>query len=529
MHQAWLVMGLLRVLGLGLLSVSVLMCTRYDDDDDYGDDIDDEGFGHVPAVGTPGEGGDTSSSSSSSGAGGAGGVPAEVCRFDAEIAFALPSGFATDQLDDASADESGSCAEGQLSYGTRDMDGDGRPDLVVTDRCDHAGVGTTEWLVYLNIGDGFADSPASWTLPATTITDQFDDLDHDSHGPCVESDLSYGLLDMTGDQRPDLVLTDSCDLAGVGTTEWLVYENTGDGFAGSPIVWTLPSGYGTDQLDDLHGDGVESCLVGELSVSTRDMNGDRRPDLVVTDRCDTAGVGTDHWLVYQNLGDGFADVATVWALPTDFGTDDLDDVFDTDTGSCFIGELSFGLRDMDGDLSPDLVVTDNCDSGGVGASHWRVYLNEGEGFASSPLLWTLHGLTASDEIDDLSGDSGASCVYSELSYEVLDANGDDAADLLITDRCDSEGVGSTHWLLFRADTTRFAEPGSWTLPDTLGFDALDDAFQDEGNYCAQGELSTSLIDMNGDGISDLVVADDCDIDGVGSSHWRVFLGACDAL
>ena len=38
----------------------------------------------------------------------------------------------------------------------------------------------------------------------------------------------------------DLVQTDDCDDAGVGTARWRVYEGTGAGFAAAATDWPLP-------------------------------------------------------------------------------------------------------------------------------------------------------------------------------------------------------------------------------------------------------------------------------------------------
>ena len=108
-----------RSLGLALASVAVLMCSPHDDDDG--------GPNRIPAVprtddGGDGDGGDDLSTSSSGASTGSGGdtIPTEACRFDPAITFDLPSGFGIDQLAGLSDDESGTCVEGELSFGTRD-------------------------------------------------------------------------------------------------------------------------------------------------------------------------------------------------------------------------------------------------------------------------------------------------------------------------------------------------------------------------------------------------------------------------
>ena len=75
----------------------------------------------------------------------------------------------------------------------------------------------------------------------------------------------------------------------------------------------------------------------------------------------------------------------------------------------------------------------------------------------------------------------------------------------------------------------FEPAGAWTLPGAtagFGFDALDDLAKDTGGLCVASELSYGAVDLDGDRILDLVVTDGCDPVGAGTTHWRVFRGAC---
>ncbi len=454
-------------------------------------------------------------------------MPPETCRFDTETSFALPQGFATDQLDALSKDRSALCSEGELSFSTRDMNGDRAPDLVVADRCDIAGVGTDHWLVYLSDAGGFSTPPIAWSLPSGYLTDQLDDVDEEDGGLCSVGLLRYATVDLDGDERPDLVVTDRCDVAGVGDTEWLVYFNQGDRFASTPHIWTLPMGFRTDQLDSISADGGGLCTYGELSYGLRDMNGDRRPDLVVTDDCDVAGVGTSHWLVFLNSGGRFAAQATIWTLPAGFLTDEFDDLEQREGGLCTYGELSYGLRDMDGDRRPELVVTDHCDVAGVGTEHWMVFTNLEDGFADSGIVWPLpRSEFRTDQLDDLYAEDSALCSEGRLSFGVVDSDGDEAMDLLVADHCDLARVGTTHWRVYRSTPgVGFAAAGAWTLPAGFHTDAFDTL--QSNSTCAYGGWSFAAKDMNGDRVLDLVVADDCDLAEVGTTHWRVFWGRCD--
>ena len=134
-------------------------------------------------------------------------------------------------LDDMAHDSNFGCANADedLTFALTDLTGDGRADLVVTDACDLAGVGTSEWRVFAGEASGFAAKSAPWPLPDVGAAEEvLDDMAHDSNFGCpnADEDLTFALTDLSGDGRPDLVLTDACDVAGIGTVEWRVYAST---------------------------------------------------------------------------------------------------------------------------------------------------------------------------------------------------------------------------------------------------------------------------------------------------------------
>jgi hypothetical protein len=99
---------------------------------------------------------------------------------------------------------------------------------------------------------------------------------------------------MNGDRKPDLVITSDCGATPtLGEDHWLVYLNTGSGFAASSTTWPTPNGR--------YDFGLANSICGSLLYATADMNGDQKPDLVITSDCGTtASLGQDHWLVYLN-------------------------------------------------------------------------------------------------------------------------------------------------------------------------------------------------------------------------------------
>ncbi len=121
------------------------------------------------------------------------------------------------------------CADGesQMEFTTTDITGDRIPDLVVTQACDAGGVGTQRWIVHPGGDDGFG-APTTWSLP------DYADLVFETEEPlprlggvvyCAdgESQMEFTTLDLQGDGRRDLVITQACDAGGVGTQRWIVH------------------------------------------------------------------------------------------------------------------------------------------------------------------------------------------------------------------------------------------------------------------------------------------------------------------
>jgi len=103
---------------------------------------------------------------------------------------------------------------------------------------------------------------------------------------------------MNGDGKPDLVIADT--LSGCLTTartQWLVYLGNGNGFATTPTSWTVPS-YGACAFNQ--GTSGSAGAATSVGYSTLDMNGDGKPEMVVTADSSTCAttVNPGEWLVY---------------------------------------------------------------------------------------------------------------------------------------------------------------------------------------------------------------------------------------
>ncbi|MCA9659095.1 MAG: hypothetical protein KC486_12185 [Myxococcales bacterium] len=209
-------------------------------------------------------------------------------------AFALPSGFADlnfIRLEQQKCDEANS-----TWHSVVDLDGDGALDLVVQNLCDGSlNPGTDEWQVFRGGAGGFADASA-WALPGG-----FADLNFISsaQAKCDEDNSTWhSLLALSGDARPDLVITNLCDGSSEpGTETWEVYANTGAGFEAAPITWSLPGG--TADLNFISTSQAKCDEATSTWHSTVTLSGGPAPDLVITNVCDgSVDPGTSSWRVF---------------------------------------------------------------------------------------------------------------------------------------------------------------------------------------------------------------------------------------
>jgi hypothetical protein len=273
-------------------------------------------------------------------------------------------------------------APGEARWAVRDFDGDGLPDLLWLTPAGptpipHGFGDAPHWRVYLNTGAGFTAEPLTWALPSAHATNGYNDL------ASCDSNGCWATLDLDGDARPDLVSTGLPTIGSYAqhglpaTPHWLVYRNTGAGFASEPEVWPTPAadqaiGYFTTAFG-LDATGVWSTL---------DLDGDALPDLVSTapataDSVAQHGLGeaAPRWHVYRNTGAGFATEPLAWSTP-DAGT--AYGFLDAQAGDfAFTG--AWQVADLDGDTNADLVFTapaggELVQHGHPAAPHWQVFL-----------------------------------------------------------------------------------------------------------------------------------------------------------
>jgi hypothetical protein len=241
--------------------------------------------------------------------------------------------------------------------------------------------------------------------------------------------FSVAVADVNGDGIPDLISASYCNVQCHTTDGWVsVLLGNGNGKFQTAVGYTSGGDYGT-------------------AVAVADLNGDGKPDLVVTNLCDRSN-GCTTGLVAVLLGNG-------------------NGTFQAAVGTSSGGSTpnSIAVADVNGDGKPDLVVANK------GSNSVAVLFGNGDG--------TFQAAVPYDSGGDL-----------PISAAIADVNRDGKPDLVVTNTCISAsscpGFGSVGVLLGN---------GNGTFQSALTYDP--------GAYTLQG---LAVADVNGDGKPDLVVA-----------------------
>ncbi|MFO0665027.1 MAG: VCBS repeat-containing protein [Polyangiaceae bacterium] len=304
-------------------------------------------------------------------------------------------------------------------------------------------------------------------------------------------------MDMDGDGKPDLVNTgryvngDAATWGSDSTPSWKVYKNNGSAFDKTATTWAVPKG-------DTSWTGGYYSAASDLWI-TLDMDGDGKPDLVNTGHYVSGNAsvwGTSSapsWKVYKNTGSGFELTAATWTIPVAEGSS---------TGGYYTATSDlWATVDMDGDGKPDLVSTGHYVSGEAAvwgtesAPSWKVYKNDGKGFATTAATWTVPKA-------DASWKGGFYRVASDL-WVMMDMDGDKKPEFVNTGHYvagDATAWGTESapsWKVYKNNGKSFeTNEASWGVPKA-------EASWKGGYYRASGDLWTTM-DLDGDGRPDLV-------------------------
>ena len=368
----------------------------------------------------------------------------------------------------------GSGGSQSWSVAIADVNGDGKPDLIVSNLCEVSGCSSLVGAVgvLLGNGDGTFQAPVAYN----------------SGGYYA---YSVAVADVNGDDKPDIVVA-NCGPVGVGACQT------------EPAVVgvLLGNGDGTFQAALPYGSGG----YGAYSVAVGDVNGDGKLDLVVGNLTSSSTGPEGGVAVLLGNGDGTFQAA----VPYDSGGEAAESV---------------ALADVNGDGKLDILVANICASptacgtaqssqGGVG-----VLLGNGDGTFRPVVTY----------------DSGG---YAADSLAVADVNGDGKPDLLVFNIDNANGENSTSGsvgvLLGNGDGTFQAavtyitggpggNVGSVTVADVNGDGKLDlvatngnsgisvllgngdGIFQAAMEYDSGGSLGLAVADLNGDGLPDVAV------------------------
>jgi hypothetical protein len=315
------------------------------------------------------------------------------------------------------------------SLAVADVNGDGRPDLLVTDSGGSVNVllgngdGTFQAPVAYNSGG----SPAHWVAVA--------DLNGDGKPDLVVANFSntVGVLLGNGDGTFRSAVTYASSSSGATDPDFVALADlNGDGKPDIVVINHFGQDYLTKQASVLigNGDGTFQPAVGystggqiPVSVAVADVNGDGKPDLLIA----------NEWASFQETSHGSVGVL----LANGDGT--FKSPVALDSGGSLA--LSVAVEDVNGDGKPDVVVS-NCGPTGSqacleygntpGIGVVSILLGNGDGTFRSAVTFSAGVIESSSvKIADVNGDSNrdilvSSCGASACSHAVgvLLSNGD---------------------------------------------------------------------------------------------------------
>jgi len=251
---------------------------------------------------------------------------------------------------------------GPTSVAVSDLNGDGRPDVVVGNRCPSSGDCTNGIVsVLLGEGDGTFRAPVNYGTGGWNFT------------------FTVAIVDLNVDGKPDLVVSNNFTLGG-----WPI---------GSVSV-LLGNGDGTFQPAVNYNSGGSIAL----SVAAGDLNGDGKPDLVVVDSGSPVSV---------LLGKGDGTFHTPVTYPA--GCRD---------------PYSVAIGDVNGDGKPDVVLTnDFADAPWWQRGSVSVLLGNGDGSLQAPITYDSGGFGATSiAIADVNGDGHPDLVVANYTVSNWQGN-----------------------------------------------------------------------------------------------------------
>lgn len=351
-----------------------------------------------------------------------------------------------------------------------DLNGDALPDRVVYDQTSPYNA----WTVYYNNGNGF-DPGVDWSNPSAWDSINGNYIrNRNTLGHGIYTDV----IDLNGDALPDRAVYDKTS----PYNTWTVYFNTnGSGF-GVGADWSNPSAWSS-----INGNYISNTTTTGTGTYTDviDMNGDGLPDRVVYSKTCAPPYATNcPWTIYFNNGTGFG-AGVNWSNPSPWDSVNGNYIRNTDTYGTYTDVI-----DMNGDGLPDRVVFDRTGP----YNTWTVYFNNGNGFDPgvdwpNPSAWSASG-----------GNYIRSLNAMMVQADVIDMNGDGLPDRVVYDSTDPYDT----WTVYFNNGSGFGPGVAWHCPNVTWTQWGGPTYISEADGSA---IYTAVMDMNGDGLPDRVIAD----------------------
>ena len=341
----------------------------------------------------------------------------------------------------------------------RDINGDGLPDRVMDYWAPfvNSSIPFTNFTIAFNEG-GFFSQPIQWQVVSGvpySSDSQNIYMDYaavegtstyitESGGQSYQTYVGVGLWDINGDLLPDRVMSGFANYGGM--TNLYVEENTGTNF--SPQLREFP--YRSQNMPNYAGTtySAQSSFDSFETMDSHfiDLNGDGLPDhLMWPANASEPGGEAPHpvssWAVefndgysFESTNNNFSTVpgaADLWpgvvAQSAGGGFNYLGNSYWTDS---MIEPPISGLWDMNGDGLPDRVVVDQTTIA-TANPQWLVYLNNGHGFNTNPIIVTNISNEGHYLSNDLDWWSPEAFYYGSEITGLIDINGDGLLDRVL--------------------------------------------------------------------------------------------------
>jgi hypothetical protein len=370
----------------------------------------------------------------------------------------------------AVAYDSGGYTANSVAVG--DLNGDGKLDLVVANKCANSGCQSSRGSVGVLLGNGDGNFHPAVAYDSGSVSDVG----------------AVAIADLNGDHKPDLVVINDSSNA---------------------VAVLLGDGNGTFQPAVTYGSGG----VSPTSVAVADMSGDGKLDILVTNACSNPNCDGTVGVLLGN-GNGKFQPAVAYT-------------------SGGIIATSVAVGDVNHDGKPDLLVANDC-AGSCSQIKGAVavLLGNGDGTLQTAISYDSGGSGANSvTVADVNGDGNKDLLVSNLvpnTVGVLLGNGDGTFQPAVIYSSDPGATASVVASVGVADINGDGKPDLLVVNQSVGGDGNnggaaavllgngDGTFQAAVNYLSGGyqALRIGVGDVNEDGRLDLLVANECNFNSL---------------